>query len=78
VDMTGNVWDWTSSLYRPYPYEATDGRENPITGDGRRVVRGGSWGYYQVLARPAYRLRSDPDDRGGNVGVRLVCSSPIF
>jgi formylglycine-generating enzyme required for sulfatase activity len=78
VDMTGNVWDWTSSLYRPYPYEATDGRENPITGDGRRVVRGGSWVNSRADARAAYRYRSLPDLRYDYLGVRLVCSSPIF
>ncbi len=41
ANMAGNVSEWTSSLYRPYPYHADDGREDPV-GDEARVVRGGS------------------------------------
>ena len=61
VDMTGNTWDWTGSLYRPYPYEATDGREDP-TVEGRRVLRGGSFGHGSDVVRCAarYRGRADP------------------
>jgi formylglycine-generating enzyme required for sulfatase activity len=77
VDMAGNTWDWTGSLYRPYPYDATDGREDPVSGDGRRAVRGGSWNHNQPLARAAYRDYRAPNYRLDLLGVRLACSSPI-
>jgi formylglycine-generating enzyme required for sulfatase activity len=41
-DMVGNVSEWVSSLYMPYPYDAYGGQEN-MSKAGDRVVRGGSW-----------------------------------
>jgi formylglycine-generating enzyme required for sulfatase activity len=78
VDMTGNTWDWTSSLYTPYPYDAADGREVPSPPGARRVVRGGSWGLDLVLARASRRFDSAPDNRVNDLGLRVVRSSPSF
>ena len=41
MNMAGNVHEWVSSLYRPYPYGAGDGREDPHA-PGERVTRGGA------------------------------------
>ncbi|MBL8425742.1 MAG: SUMF1/EgtB/PvdO family nonheme iron enzyme [Candidatus Accumulibacter phosphatis] len=78
ADMSGNVWEWTGSLYQPYPYGADDGRENSEEGDVRRVVRGGSWRYFREYARCACRNGSHPGDRDNDVGFRVLCVSPIF
>jgi formylglycine-generating enzyme required for sulfatase activity len=58
LDMAGSVWEWTSSLYRPYPYDASDGREDPDA-RGARVNRGGSWYYRAWHVRTTYRATAD-------------------
>lgn len=70
-DMAGNVSEWNSTLYQPYPYKADDGRENLSTGS-RRVLRGGSWGLAYGNARPSYRLSSN--DYKYLFGFRVVCA----
>ncbi len=59
VDMAGNVWEWTSSLFRSYPYDPEDGREDPGSTDNR-VLRGGSWFSVSDWVRSAFRSHSVP------------------
>ena len=73
LDMAGNVWEWTRSLYKEYPYRADDGRENPDAW-GDRVVRGGSWDHDQNYARCACRDGYVPDDWLNCVGFRVAAS----
>lgn len=73
LDLAGYVWEWTASLYRGYPYQADDGRNDPKAA-GLRVLRGGSWGYHHWLARCAYRDRAMPDRFEGLRGFRVVVS----
>ena len=42
-DMEGNVSEWTATIYRNYPYNAADGREDSTDTTSDRVVRGTSW-----------------------------------
>ncbi|MCI0554980.1 MAG: formylglycine-generating enzyme family protein, partial [Anaerolineae bacterium] len=72
-DMAGNVWEWVSSLYQPYPYDGTDGRED-LTSSDSRALRGGSWGSYVDNVRSAVRYRFVPTVTDVNVGFRCASS----
>ena len=71
-DMAGNVWEWVSSVYAPYPYDAGDGREDPGS-PLARVLRGGSYASptWRHL-RCAARSRSAPGRRSPHIGFRVA------
>ncbi len=75
-DLSGNVWEWVSSINKPYPYDATDGRENIGDPNSWRVYRGGGWG--DPIAsnlRAADRFPTDnPSSRDSGVGFRCARS----
>ncbi|MBX3485115.1 formylglycine-generating enzyme family protein [Phenylobacterium sp.] len=70
TDMAGNVWEWTSSWYRPY------GRPNwKPTKTSERVQRGGSFLCDPTLCagfRATARAHSTPDSSLMHVGFRCV------
>jgi formylglycine-generating enzyme required for sulfatase activity len=72
-DMSGNVWEWTRSLLKPYPYDPGDGRED-LTKDGHRVVRGGSFFNDVSTLRVACRNDDDPGLQNYYLGFRVVVS----
>lgn len=83
LDMAGNVWEWTRSLWGQdwqepdfkYPYNESDGRENLEAGnDMHRVLRGGAFGDADGYVRYAYRDGYDPNCRSRSIGFRVVLS----
>ena len=74
--MTGNVAEWTQSVYRAYnrrnPYVDDDDRNHDET-QGERVLRGGSWytASIAVLYIP-YRENFRPDVETPYLGFRIV------
>jgi formylglycine-generating enzyme required for sulfatase activity len=72
IDMVGNVWEWTNSLFWDYPYNALDGRENSQSA-GFRVLRGGSWVNDFSVANGLSRLDGDFQFYN-NVGFRCAVS----
>ena len=73
ADMTGNVHDWTSSAYLPYPYAETDDRNDTQADEVRRVTRGGSWLMKHDHATASFRQDMNPDARARMLGFRVAC-----
>jgi len=70
LDMSGNVFEWTTSWYDAYsgsPYA------NSEFGTEYHVIRGGDWYLDPIYARAASRLRSPSDHRVPTIGFRCVC-----
>ncbi len=72
-DMSGNVWEWTRSVYEQYPYDPNGGRES-LQSDAARVLRGGGFNSNEYFVRCAYRLWYVPDALYRFIGFRVVLS----
>lgn len=78
-ELSGNVWEWTRSLWKDYPYpndaQGRAQRENLKAGpDEWRVIRGSSYYGNRTHVRCALRGRYDPYDWYLNGGFRVVVS----
>lgn len=65
ADMLGNVWEWTSSIYKAY-------NKSEYTGNVKRVVRGGSFKHDRTQCRVAYRGRLLPKESKNYIGFRIA------
>lgn len=77
LDMSGNVWEWTSSLYLPYPYindylRNLTGNEDNIS--EKIALRGGSFGGDSDYLRAANRGRNSAGVDHSDFGFRCVRS----
>jgi iron(II)-dependent oxidoreductase len=73
-DMAGNVYEWTSSWYKPYPNNRVF---NVHYGEKNKIVRGGSWydclSYGCGLSAPSFnRSRFAPAIRNKSFGFRCA------
>lgn len=66
-DMQGNVAEWTSSDYLPYPYN-----EKAQGTGAEKVVRGGSWNDHPKASTTYYRRSYLPWQKVYNVGFRVI------
>lgn len=73
LNMAGNIWEWTRSVYRPLPYDPHDGREDPES-SGPRTSRGGAWYTYSRSLRCSRRCPEIPTVRGNSFGFRVAAS----
>ncbi len=71
----GDVWEWTSSTFEPWPgfvpmiYDTYSG---PFFGGDFKVLRGGSWATAPSAVRPSFRNWDLPVRRQIFTGVRLA------
>jgi len=76
-DLAGNVWEWTRSAYRAYPYDPADGREDMNNrADKTLVLRGGGCNLLSNYLRASYRSFNAPVAHGFGVGCRLARRLP--
>jgi formylglycine-generating enzyme required for sulfatase activity len=77
-DTSGNVWEWTCSVWR----DEFDGHEQQCADKedtAPRVVRGGSWINRPAGGRSAARGDfGDPEAAYNDIGFRVWCSSLSF
>lgn len=77
-DLAGNVAEWTSTLYRPYPYKPDDGREQSNE-RGERVTRGGDHVFDSAPNQLTTYYRTgfsrEPDRGHRHIGFRCAQSA---
>jgi formylglycine-generating enzyme required for sulfatase activity len=73
-DMAGNAWEWVSSAYRPYPYDAKDGREDLKAGPVRGTRGGGhdSSASEITTTQRGRTLSRNPASGHHNIGFRCA------
>jgi iron(II)-dependent oxidoreductase len=75
VQMLGDVWEWTSSEFEPYPgFSAFPYAEysEVFYGEGYKALRGGAWATRRDVARPSFRNWDHAERRQIFAGIRCA------
>jgi len=74
LGMAGNAWEWVSSAYRPYPYDARDGREDLTAGPVRGTRGGGHDSPAEEITttQRGRTLSRNPASGHHNIGLRCA------
>jgi formylglycine-generating enzyme required for sulfatase activity len=74
LDMLGNVDEWVSSLYQPYPY-INNVKHEDLIASGERVIRGGAWTNHADQIRSSIRVGVFSFGSGFGSGFRCAMSA---
>lgn len=74
LDMAGNGWEWVSSGYLPYPYVATDGRENLSVAQVRGTRGGGQDSPAEELTTTHRGAQVSRNFRSGHHNISFRCA----